>query len=494
MTFASESINQTKPTIKANVLSEAFGSPKASPKPLLTEQMVAENGFTKLGLSEPIVSALIKHGYTEPTAVQVQAIPAALAGKDLLVSSPTGSGKTAAFMLPAIQRLTALLTASNASPKNQAFRSRTPIARPRLLVLTPTRELAVQVSRAADDYSGQLRRLKTVSILGGVPYAQQLNSLKHDPEIIVATPGRLIDYLNRRRIDLSQLVMLVLDEADRMLDMGFVDDIEKIISCSPKNRQTLLFSATIDDKIGSLTQRLMNSPIRVEVNAGVQKRENITQSMIWVDDIAHKDRLLSHLLSDRTLDQAIVFTATKSNAALLAARLSASGFMSAALHGDLPQYARTKTLSSLRARRLQVLVATDIAARGIDVPGITHVFNYDLPKFAEDYVHRIGRTGRAGRSGIAISLVDHSEMGAVKRIERFTRQPLPVSIVQGFEPRRPIPSKTRSAPGGRDGRPQHRNGQQRNFNSRSGAPRSNNNRGGFGDFSNNGRSRAARSA
>ncbi len=315
----------------------------------------------------------------------------------------------------------------------------------------PTRELALQVTTAAATYGKHLRRLRCVSILGGVPYRQQLELLSKNPEILVATPGRLLDHLERGKIDLSQLQILVLDEADRMLDMGFVDDIEAIVALTPADRQTMLFSATLDGKIGSLTERLLRNPERIEITRTAGTPTNITQSIHWVDDRAHKDRLLEHLLADRQLDQAIVFTATKSEADQLAGRLSDAGFASAALHGDLPQGARNRTLRALRERKVRVLVATDVAARGIDVPGITHVFNYDLPKFAEDYVHRIGRTGRAGRTGTAVSLVHHAEFQAVKRIERFTRQPLPVNVVAGFEPRRAPPTNGGARPGGRPG-------------------------------------------
>jgi superfamily II DNA/RNA helicase len=395
------------------------------------------NRFTALGLSSHVVSALHAAGYTEPTPVQERAIPAALAGRDLLVSSPTGSGKTAAFMLPAIERLAqAQNQATSESTEAERRARRSTAARPRLLVLTPTRELALQVTTAASTYGQHLRRLRTVSVLGGVPYRQQLALLAKQPDILVATPGRLIDHLERGKIDLSDLSMLVLDEADRMLDMGFIDDIENIVARTPASRQTLLFSATLDGKISSLTQRLLNNPERIEIHQKADQRDNITQSVHWVDDRAHKDRLLTHLLGDQSLDQAIVFTATKSDADLLATRLADAGFSTAALHGDLPQGARNRTLRALREGHVRVLVATDVAARGIDVPGITHVFNYDLPKFAEDYVHRIGRTGRAGRSGTAVSLAHHAEVQVVKRIERFTRQPLPINVVVGFEPRR----------------------------------------------------------
>jgi superfamily II DNA/RNA helicase len=415
----------------------------------------AGDSFAALGLSPEIVSALTAAGYVDPTPVQQRAIPAGIAGRDLLVTSPTGSGKTAAFMLPAIERF-AQLQKAPAAPRDASGEKRTrrgpPVARPGLLVLTPTRELAMQVTTAASTYGKHLRRLRTVSILGGVAYSQQLMLLAKNPEILVATPGRLLDHLERGRIDLSQLQMLVLDEADRMLDMGFIDDIDAIVAATPATRQTMLFSATLDGKIGSLTDRLLREPERIEIRHREQSRSNIAQTVHYVDDRDHKDRLLDHLLRDTALDQAIVFTATKSDADQLAGRLADAGFSSAALHGDLPQGARNRTIRALRERRVRVLVATDVAARGIDIPGITHVFNYDLPKFAEDYVHRIGRTGRAGRSGTAVSLVHHAEQGALKRIERFVRAPLPVNVIEGFEPRKAPRPAPRNGAGGR-GRP-----------------------------------------
>ena len=423
--------------------------------------------FASLGLSPEILSALVAAGYKTPTPVQQRAIPAGIAGRDLLVSSPTGSGKTAAFMLPAIERFAQVQKTQAAQPReprpqgaapgDRRQRRPQPVARPGLLVLTPTRELAMQVTTAASTYGKHLRRLRTVSILGGVAYGQQLMLLAKNPEILVATPGRLLDHLERGRIDLSQLQMLVLDEADRMLDMGFIDDIETIVAATPDTRQTMLFSATLDGKIGSLTGRLLKDPERIEISQKIESRANIAQTVHYVDDRDHKDRLLDHLLRDAGLDQAIVFTATKMDADNLAGRLADAGFETAALHGDLPQGARNRTIRALRERRVRVLVATDVAARGIDIPGITHVFNYDLPKFAEDYVHRIGRTGRAGRSGIAVSLVHHAEQGALKRIERFVRSPLPVNVVEGFEPRKAPPSNSRGGfgrgrPGGNGGR------------------------------------------
>ncbi|MGH8781219.1 DEAD/DEAH box helicase [Paraburkholderia sp.] len=423
--------------------------------------------FESLGLSPEIVSALVAAGYQTPTPVQQRAIPAAIAGRDLMVSSPTGSGKTAAFMLPAIERFAQLQKTQAAQPREprdangadrRTRRPQQPAARPSLLVLTPTRELAMQVTTAASTYGKHLKRLRTVSILGGVAYGQQLMLLAKNPEILVATPGRLLDHLERGRIDLSQLQILVLDEADRMLDMGFIDDIETIVAATPASRQTMLFSATLDGKISSLTGRLLKNPERIEIVQRLESATNIAQTVHYVDDRDHKDRLLDHLLRDEGLDQAIVFTSTKMEADQLAGRLADAGFESAALHGDLPQGARTRTIRALRERRVRVLVATDVAARGIDIPGITHVFNYDLPKFAEDYVHRIGRTGRAGRSGIAVSLVHHAEQGALKRIERFVRLTLPVNVVAGFEPRKTAPANGRGGFGGGRGRPGGGNG------------------------------------
>ncbi|CAH2770948.1 MAG: ATP-dependent RNA helicase NGO0650 [uncultured Caballeronia sp.] len=452
--IAALALGEDAPAAPAASVSPAIPAPISSVAPVAAAIAVQTGpSFESLGLSPEIVVALTAAGYQVPTLVQQRAIPAALAGRDLLVSSPTGSGKTAAFMLPAIEHFSQLEKAKAAAPREphdpnaRPARRTQPVARPTMLVLTPTRELAMQVTAAATTYGKHLRRLRTVSILGGVAYGQQLMLLAKNPEILVATPGRLLDHLERGRIDLSQLQMLVLDEADRMLDMGFIDDIETIVAATPASRQTLLFSATIDGKISSLTGRLLKNPERIEIIQKLEAQNNIAQTVHYVDDRDHKDRLLDYLLRDAGLDQAIVFTATKNDADQLAIRLLDAGFESVALHGDLPQGARNRTIRALRERKVRVLVATDVAARGIDIPGITHVFNYDLPKFAEDYVHRIGRTGRAGRTGTAISLVHHAEQGALKRIERFVRVPLNVSVIVGFEPRRSAPA------GGGGGRP-----------------------------------------
>ncbi len=408
--------------------------------------------FEALGLCPQILKAITEAGYTQPTPVQQQAVPAAILGRDLMVSSQTGSGKTAAFMLPALHRFAQLQDApgaartanqENQSAKARGERVRFRPAQPKMLVLTPTRELALQVTTATEKYGSGLRRIRAVSILGGMPYPKQMQLLAKNPEILVATPGRLIDHMESGKIDFSQLEILVLDEADRMLDMGFIDDIEKIVAATPATRQTMLFSATLDGVVGNMAKRITQDPVVIQIVNAARGHENITQCVHFVDDLSHKNRLLDHLLRDVSLDQAVVFTATKRDADTIADRLNIAGFSAAALHGDMHQGARNRTLDSLRRGHLKVLVATDVAARGIDVPNITHVFNYDLPKFPEDYVHRIGRTGRAGRNGLAISLVNHAEGVNVKRIERFTKQLIPVNVIEGFEPKKAAAPRSR---------------------------------------------------
>ena len=386
--------------------------------------------FENLNLHPLILKAVIDSGYTTPTPVQAEAIPELIAGHDIMASAQTGTGKTAAFMLPALHRL--------ATPSKVHSRG------PRVLVLTPTRELALQVSEAAAKYGKHLPRVRVVSILGGMPYPLQNKLLSQPVDILVATPGRLIDHIQRGRIDFSRLEMMVLDEADRMLDMGFIDDVERIASATPATRQTLLFSATLDSAIDRVAARLLKSPKRIQIATQQARLDNIEQRLHYVDDISHKNRLLDHLLRDITLKQAIVFTATKRDADMLADNLSAQGHEAAALHGDMNQRDRTRTLTKLRHGGLRVLVATDVAARGIDVVGITHVINFDLPKFAEDYVHRIGRTGRAGASGIAVSFASGKDGVNLKKIERFTGQRIDSHVIPGLEPR----FKPRPATGG----------------------------------------------
>ncbi|OFZ68748.1 MAG: RNA helicase [Betaproteobacteria bacterium RBG_16_58_11] len=376
--------------------------------------------FANLGLNPSLLKTITSSGYTEPTAVQVAAIPAALAGHDLLVSSHTGSGKTAAFLLPSLQRISA------ASSK--------PGKGPRVLVLTPTRELAQQVEKAAWTYGAEMNRLRTAVLVGGSPYALQLKKLKDPVDIVVATPGRLMDHMQSGRIDFSRLEVLVLDEADRMLDMGFIDDIQTIVASTPETRQTLLFSATLDGVVGNLARKLTRNPQRIEVATPVQHEARIDQRLLFADNFSHKNKLLDALLRDTDLNQALIFTATKRGAEELAESLFEQGFAVDALHGDMQQSKRNRTLQRLRDGRTRVLVATDVAARGIDVAGISHVINFDLPRQAEDYVHRIGRTGRAGRTGSAITLVNHSEKRLVRDIERYTSQTIRIDVIAGLEP------------------------------------------------------------
>ncbi|AQV95089.1 RNA helicase [Cupriavidus necator] len=441
----------------ASITSDAAQSPLdkldalLNPSPAV-EAPAVESGFATLGLDAAILRALSELNYNTPTPVQAQAIPAFLAGRDLLVSSQTGSGKTAAFMLPAIQRISEMPAPQRSTEPAKRMKGKRPRpspAQPALLVLTPTRELALQVTEAAAKYGRNLRRIVCASILGGMPYPKQLAALAKMPDILVATPGRLLDHIDAGRIDLSALQMLVFDEADRMLDMGFADDIDAIVNATPATRQTLMFSATLDARIAQLASRQLREPQRIEIAAARADQSHIEQRLHFTDDMSHKERLLDHLLRDATLKQAIVFTATKRDADSLAERLSDTGFSAGALHGDMTQGARNRTLTALRRGNLRVLVATDVAARGIDVPDITHVVNFDLPKQAEDYVHRIGRTGRAGRSGTAINLVNHNDMFQWKRIERFTNQRIDASVIEGLEPRRS--PKPRSNFGGKPG-------------------------------------------
>jgi superfamily II DNA/RNA helicase len=385
--------------------------------------------FAELGLNPLVLQCIESTGYTEPTQVQSQSIPAALAGQDLLVSSHTGSGKTAAFLLPSLSRL--------------AEASTLPGNGPRILVLCPTRELALQVQKQAMIYGKGLKRMRTVCLVGGAPFGPQFQALKANPEVMIATPGRLIDHLERGRIDFSRLEVLVLDEADRMLDMGFIEDIENIVSRTPDTRQTLLFSATLDGTVGQLARELTKDPQRIEVATKAEHKANIDQSLLFVDDMGHKHRLLEHLLRDVAVTQAVVFTATKRSADELSESLLEQGHTAAALHGDMPQHKRNRTLQRLRDGVTRILVATDVAARGIDVAGISHVINFDAPRQAEDYVHRIGRTGRAGRTGIAITMVHGKERGLVREIERYTGEKVRIETIPGLEPKARIDHEPR---------------------------------------------------
>ncbi|MDP1708383.1 MAG: DEAD/DEAH box helicase [Gammaproteobacteria bacterium] len=387
--------------------------------------------FQTLNLDAKLLRAIEASGYTTPTEIQSQAIPVALSGRDLMASAQTGTGKTAAFVLPALQRLI-----SNAPRKGRG---------PRVLVLTPTRELAAQVLDAVKRYS-KFAPLRVGAIVGGAPYPAQERMLRENLDILVATPGRLIDHMERGRVDFSRIELLILDEADRMLDMGFIEPVEQISKATPAERQTLLFSATLEGKVFGLAQRLLKDPARIQVARAQAQHAQITQRMHQADDVRHKRRLLDHILCSKELGQAIVFTATKRSADELAHSLSADGHACAALHGDMQQGARNRTVQRLRQGTVKVLVATDVAARGLDIKGVSHVINFDLPMVAEDYVHRIGRTGRAGAFGTAASLVGPQDWGKLAGIERLTGNRLERQVVPGLEPSVPESRASRPAP------------------------------------------------
>ena len=377
--------------------------------------------FADLNLDKNILSAVRSEGYESPTPIQAQAIPFALEGRDVMASAQTGSGKTAAFLLPTLQRLTK--------------RSEKPGKGPRALVLTPTRELAAQVEKNALAYAKNMRWFRTVSIVGGASFGYQTRALSKPVDLIVATPGRLMDLMQSGKVDFARLEVLILDEADRMLDMGFIDDIETIVEATPTDRQTLLFSATWDGAVGKLARKLTKNPEVVEVER-VDDQGKIEEQLLYCDDMRHKNRLLDHILRDANIDQCVIFTSTKAMTEVIADDLYEKGFAANCLHGDMPQGWRNRTLMDLRKGRCKILVATDVAARGIDVPTITHVINYDLPKQAEDYVHRIGRTGRAGRTGIAITFAEVNEYVKVHKIEKYIGRKLPELTIEGIEPTR----------------------------------------------------------
>jgi len=377
--------------------------------------------FADLNLDKNILSAVRSEGYESPTPIQAQAIPFALDGRDIMASAQTGSGKTAAFLLPTLQKLTK--------------RSEKPGKGPRALVLTPTRELAAQVEKNALAYAKNMRWFRTVSIVGGASFGYQTRALSKPVDLIVATPGRLMDLMQSGKVDFERLEVLILDEADRMLDMGFIDDIETIVEATPSDRQTLLFSATWDGAVGKLARKLTKDPETIEVER-VDDQGKIEEQLLYCDDMRHKNRLLDHILRDANIDQCVIFTSTKAMTEVIADELYEKGFAANCLHGDMPQGWRNRTLMDLRKGRCKILVATDVAARGIDVPTITHVINYDLPKQAEDYVHRIGRTGRAGRTGIAITFAEVNEYVKVHKIEKYIGRKLPELTIEGLEPTR----------------------------------------------------------
>ncbi|MGU7781563.1 DEAD/DEAH box helicase [Burkholderia sp. PU8-34] len=377
--------------------------------------------FESLGLAEPLVKAVNELGYTSPTPIQQQAIPAVLGGGDLLAGAQTGTGKTAGFTLPILQRLHTFY-AEHHNAKRAV----------RALILTPTRELAAQVEESVRAYSKYLKLRSTV-MFGGVSINPQIDALKRGVDIVVATPGRLLDHMQQKTIDLSQLDILVLDEADRMLDMGFIHDIKRVLAKLPPRRQNLLFSATFSDEIKTLADNLLDSPALIEVARRNTTAETVAQKIHPVDR-DRKRELLTHLVREHNWFQVLVFTRTKHGANRLAEQLTKDGISAMAIHGNKSQSARTRALSEFKNSTLQVLVATDIAARGIDIDQLPHVVNFDLPNVPEDYVHRIGRTGRAGATGEAVSLVCVDEKQLLRDIERLIKREIPQEVIAGFEP------------------------------------------------------------
>lgn len=376
--------------------------------------------FESLGLRTELVRAVHEKGYTAPTPIQLQAIPVILTGTDLMGGAQTGTGKTAGFTLPLLQRL---LNQDNSQKSSRPIRA---------LVLTPTRELASQVFESIENYSKYLSLTATV-IFGGVNINPQKSKLKKGVDILVATPGRLLDHAAQRTVDLSRIEILVLDEADRMLDMGFIHDIKKVLALLPKNRQTLLFSATFSAEIKNLASKLLNNPAMIQVAQQNAATEQVAQVIHPVDK-KRKRELLSYLIGSNNWKQVLVFNRTKHGSNRLAEQLNMDGITASAIHGNKSQTARTKALADFKSGKIRVLVATDIAARGLDIKQLPHVVNFELPNIAEDYVHRIGRTGRAGHEGEAMSLVCIDELKQLKDIEKLIRREIPRQVIEGYEP------------------------------------------------------------
>ncbi|WP_130430334.1 DEAD/DEAH box helicase [Rivibacter subsaxonicus] len=426
----------------------------AAPAAAATTEPAPANGFAVLGLIEPLLASVASLGFTSPTPVQAEAVPAALAGGDWMVSAQTGSGKTAAFLLPVLQRLLDAPVVEEAR-----------ISTPRAIVLCPTRELAQQVAEDAinlmrgvvislknagknDPYKMAARGLRIASVVGGVPYGKQIFDLR-GAQLVIATPGRLLDLQDRGQIRLDAVQCLVVDEADRMLDLGFADDLAAIHDHTSARESTQMFSATFAPRIMALAARVMREPQRLALANAGDKHADITQTLHWADNIAHKGKLLEHWLRDASLVQAVVFASTQVDTETIAETLQQNGHAAVALHGAMPQATRNRRLQNLRDGRIRILVATDVAARGIDVPSISHVINFGLPMKAEDYVHRIGRTGRAGRSGQAITIAEHRERHKIRAIEQYTRQPLQASEIEGLEPKAQPVRPSKPMPGSR---------------------------------------------
>jgi len=411
--------------------------------------------FASLGLSSELLKAVAEQGYDTPSPIQAQAIPAVLSGRDVMAAAQTGTGKTAGFTLPLLQRL----SAGDGARSNQA----------RALILTPTRELAAQVGESVATYGKHLP-LKSAVVFGGVKINPQMMKLRKGADVLVATPGRLLDLYNQRAIGFKQLEVLILDEADRMLDMGFIHDIKKILALLPKNRQNLMFSATFSNEIRGLAKGLVNDPVEVSVSPRNTTAKSVSQWVYPVDK-KRKPALLTQLIQEGDWRQALVFTRTKHGANRLSDHLEKNGIRAAAIHGNKSQGARTKALNGFKDGSVHILVATDIAARGLDIDQLPQVVNFDLPNVAEDYVHRIGRTGRAGASGQAYSLVSADETKLLSGIEKLTRQSIPRRSVEGFEPD-PNAPQTPPETGGRPSARKKSNGRRPSGNAGKTKPRS----------------------
>lgn len=437
----------------------------------MTEQVIGS--FESMGLAAPLLRAIETLGFTQPTPVQAEAVPTAMQGGDWMVSSQTGSGKTAAFLLPVLHKIMMANGGKNSPMDLNRF------VGPAALVLCPTRELAQQVAQDAIDLLKSSKGVRVATVTGGMPYGKQMASLR-GALVVVATPGRLLDLAQRRQIHLAEVKTLVVDEADRMLDLGFAEDLEDINHLCQHRDQTLMFSATFAPRIMSLAARLMKNPGRLELASASDRHTQITQSLHWADNLIHKEKLLDHYLRDADLEQAVVFASTQVETDRLADVLAEQGHAVAALHGAMPQKVRAHRLKQLRSGNVRVLVATDVAARGIDVPSITHVFNFGLPMKAEDYVHRIGRTGRAGRTGKAITFAEHRDRMKIRTIEALTDQRIPVAVVPGLEPKTPERPE-RGGFGGKGGRGEGGRGRSGGFGG-----------GGRGAFGGHGRSSAPR--
>jgi ATP-dependent RNA helicase RhlE len=419
--------------------------------------------FADLGLADPLLRAVAETGYTAPTPIQAQAIPQVIKGGDLLAAAQTGTGKTAGFTLPILHRLL--------NNPLQGMKA----GRPRCLILTPTRELTAQVEESVQVY-GKHTSLRSMVMFGGVNINPQISALRKPIDILVATPGRLLDHAQQKTIDLSGVEILVLDEADRMLDMGFIRDIRKVLAMLPKNRQNLLFSATFSDEIRELAKGVLHDPQEISVARRNTASELVDQSVVLTEQ-SHKRDLLSHIIRESGWHQVLVFTRTKHGANRLAEKLVKDGLSAAAIHGNKSQAARTRALAGFKDGKVAVLVATDIAARGIDIDNLPHVVNFELPNVPEDYVHRIGRTGRAGSEGSALSLVDKTEIKLLGAIEKLIRRPIERTTIDGWNPGMVKPDTTPERPPrpthGRSGRPGNapRSGAAGQGAGRSGAPR-----------------------